>query len=102
MVSRVDVQLFSSPKGEKSGTASDFWVNESFNSRLTGCDYGPRVEAEFGDDDYEYWYDLKPTSTKALLVALVRDRFGGRPDAFAEFRKYLEQNGINAEFGFWH
>jgi hypothetical protein len=99
---RVDIKLFASPKGEASGKSADFWVDVSFNCRLTGCDYGPGVEAEFGDDDYEYWHELKPASTRALLAALVRDRFGGRPGASAEFQKYLEQNGINAEFGFWH
>ncbi|HRE21367.1 MAG TPA: hypothetical protein PKW21_10090 [Rhabdaerophilum sp.] len=102
MSNQVNVQLFSKSEDGKSGKSCGFSVDEKFNSRLHGCDWGPRVEAETGDDDYEYWYALKPTSTQALLVALVRDRFGGKPDALAKFRELLEQNNISAEFGFWH
>ena len=102
MGSELKVVLYSAGKDTPEGSSSDFTVDHQFNARMNGCDFGPRVEAEFGDFDYEYWFALKPEATRALLVALVNERFGGRRDAISEFSSFLDSNKIDAEFGWWH
>ena len=69
--------------------------------QLLGHDMGPKVEQFWGDDDYEFWVEIKPHAMRRLAFALLRDRYAGRKDAVSEFREFCEQNAIEHEFGNW-
>ena len=69
--------------------------------QLLGHDIGPKVEQFWGDDDYEFWVEIKPHAMGRLAFALLRDRYAGRKHAVSEFREFCKQNAIEHEFGNW-
>ena len=69
--------------------------------QLLGHDMGPAVERIWGDDDYEFWVEIKPHAMRQLAFALLRDRYAGRKDAVSEFREFCKQNAIEHEFDNW-
>ena len=68
---------------------------------LLGHDMGPTVEQFWGDDDYEFWVEIKPHAMQRLAFALLRDRYTGRKHAVSEFREFCEQNAIEHVFDNW-
>ena len=69
--------------------------------QLSAHDMGPSVERYWGDDDYEFWVEIKPHAMRQLAVALLRDRYMGRVHAVDEFREFCEQNAIEHVFDNW-
>ncbi len=96
-----EVELFRSPKGTENARSIHLTLEPDFSLKMDAQDFGPAVEAKFGDGDYEFWYLLKPGSTKSLLVELIRDRFGGRDNGIGDFGAFLKERGIKADFGSW-
>jgi hypothetical protein len=69
--------------------------------QLLAHDMGPKVEQFWGDDDYEFWVEIKPHAMRQLAFALLRDRYAGRERAVDEFREFCKQNAIEHEFDSW-
>ena len=62
--------------------------------QLSAHDMGPNVERFWGDDDYEFWVEIKPHAMRQLAFALLRDRYAGREHSVDELREFCEQNAI--------
>jgi hypothetical protein len=69
--------------------------------RLDAQDMGEIVERTWGDDDYEFWVDVPPTSIRKLLFALLRDRYADRAGAVDEFRAFCKKENIEHKWDSW-
>ena len=64
---------------------------------VAGHDLGQAPSEFFGESDYEYECTVVPADRDALLLALLRDRFQGRPDAYSAFKTFCATHGIEAK-----
>lgn len=71
------------------------------NLVLSGYDFGEIVESVSGDYDYEYWVTVPKEQKDRLILALMKQVFGGNGSAEMAFRKFLEANGIPCSFYCW-
>ena len=69
-------------------------IDESGDLVLEGQDMGPRVEAVWGDTDYEYWVRVSKAHIGVVLLHLLRDTF----DSDSAFRAWLDKRGIPYKF----
>jgi hypothetical protein len=68
---------------------------------ITHHDIGAADRAAWGEDDNELGVTLTPAATAEVAMALLRDRFGGRPDAATAIHAWCEANGIEAILAAW-
>lgn len=73
------------------------YVEDSGDLVVQTVDMGPRVESTWGGDDYEFWRRVKSDFVPRVLLELIKDRFQSE----REFRTWLEEKGIPAEFSSW-
>jgi len=82
----------------------DAGINEQGNLELEGQDLGARVEAHWGDSDYEYWVVVPKDYKDTVLLWLLKERFDGAaaaPTRFqndSEFMEWLKAKGIPYQF----
>lgn len=87
----------------------DIYVTASLTEgilRISGDDIGEKVQEIWGDDDYEYWYELDAKATKKLLKiikagpdprdAVLREFCG--VDGCRRFREICDVNKIKYRF----
>ncbi|MFC1948511.1 hypothetical protein ACFLXY_11405 [Chloroflexota bacterium] len=111
---------------EERGETSIF-IDAEINNRgdilISGQDLGKAPMEYFGDLDYEYWLTVKRQDKKVVFEALIEHcnqngitipslsqdideallytinlMFGGRSTAFSDFRAFLDERLIPAEF----
>jgi hypothetical protein len=68
---------------------------------ITHHDMGAGEWAPWGVDDHELSLELPPSAAAELAICLLRDRFGGRSDAFEAIRAYCDEHDIDATLGQW-
>jgi len=85
------------------GARRVIWIETSPEGAVTlmAQDLGKRVEEIWGDSDYEFWFGVKAEQKDALLIALLKERFGGNGDAVDAFRAFCATTGIPGEGGSW-
>jgi len=69
--------------------------------KMDAQDIGPNVTRIWGDDDYEFWVRVAPTSLHKLAFELLREKFAGRLDAVDAFRDWCKEHGVEHEFDSW-
>ena len=69
--------------------------------KMDAQDMGPTVTQIWGDDDYEFWVRVPPTSLPKLAFELLRERFSGQLGAVDAFRDWCEAHGIEHKFDSW-
>ena len=89
---------------EKQGETSifiDVEIDKEGDLILSGQDLGKAPEEYWGASDYEYMMHVKRDQMNTLLLSLIKEKFGGNAQAFANFREYLIKESIPYEFGSW-
>ena len=112
------VALFSGELPSGLSSLTDAYVDEASDLVVETQDIGAELVRIFGDSDYEWWVrvraadkpellerlrDSKPPAASAgdndaLLLSLLARKFGGRPTAPSDLRKWLDEQGIAYEF----
>jgi hypothetical protein len=69
--------------------------------KMDAQDIGPMVTAVWGDDDYEFWVRVAPTSLPKLAFELLREKFAGQLRAVDAFREWCKMHGVEHEFDSW-
>jgi hypothetical protein len=80
---------------------SDAWASARGGLRITHHDMGAAEYAAWGEDDNELSLELTPSEAAKLATVLLRDRFGGRSDAFEAIRAYCEEHDVEATLSQW-
>src|SRR5262249_42741462 len=76
-------------------------IEEDGAVTMDAQDIGPNVTRIWGDDDYEFWVRIAPTSLPKLAFELLREKFGGQLDAVDAFRDWCKMHGVEYEFDSW-
>ena len=69
--------------------------------KMEAQDIGPTVTQIWGDDDYEFWVRVEPTSLAKLAFELLREKYSGQLGAVDAFRDWCRANGIQHKFDSW-
>ena len=64
-------------------------------------DISTAAEEAYGDEDHETWLTIESGAWPALLLALLKEHFGGDAEAERKIAELCERNGIPAEREFW-
>ena len=64
-------------------------------------DIGEDARRTFGDSDYESWITVPPAELPRLALALLAEKYTGRPDARSDFATFCETRGIGHDGGSW-
>jgi hypothetical protein len=98
-------------------------IKENGDLVISGQDLGKAPLEVWGGIDYEYWLTVKSKNKDEVLsalidcvgqigklissatynkdevlLALIKQVYGGKPSIFAEFRSFMEEQGIPVEF----
>ena len=80
---------------------SDVAATDQGGLDITHHDMGASDRAPWGEDDNELSLTLTPTAVAELAIALLGERFGGRPDALQAIRAYCEDHAVEAALRAW-
>jgi hypothetical protein len=69
--------------------------------KMDAQDIGPTVTQFWGDDEYEFWVRVPPTSVSKLAFELLREKFSGQLGAVDAFRDWCKAHGVQCEFDSW-
>lgn len=72
-------------------------VDEKGNLVLSGCDLGDAPREAFGDSDYEWWIAVPAEHRNAVLLELMKDRFG-HATGTTTFMEWLDARAIPHTF----
>lgn len=65
---------------------------------IAGRDLGETPKRFWGKPEYEYWRSVDAKDVPRVLLGLIKERF----ESHAEFKEWLEVNGIESEFHSWN
>jgi len=76
-------------------------ITDSGELQLSGQDVGKAPKEFWGDGDYEYWVLVPAEHKDRVLLALLKEVYGGNPRTVSDFRQFLDGEGIPSTFHSW-
>jgi hypothetical protein len=68
---------------------------------ISSEDTGPAAKLFWGREDYEQITTVLPEAYPALIFALLREKYVGRPEAQREFAAFCKEHGVPWEYFDW-
>ena len=68
---------------------------------VSGYDCGLMCQEVYSHDDVDSEITVAPKDKDQLLLALLKDKFGGDSMAASRVREFLDSNGIEYDFDIW-